>query len=66
VALGTVAWRHQDGEVPADPGLLPNAVMALREHRKWQTESRGVLERMLVTALRCCGSRELQISDSGV
>jgi len=26
----------------------------------------GVLERMLATALRCCGSRELQISDSGV
>jgi hypothetical protein len=26
----------------------------------------GVLEGMLATALRCCGSRELQISDSGV
>jgi hypothetical protein len=27
---------------------------------------RGVLEGMLATALRCCGSRGLQISDSGV
>jgi hypothetical protein len=26
----------------------------------------GVLEGMLATALRCCGLRELQISDSGV
>ena len=26
----------------------------------------GVLEGMLATALRYCGSRELQISDSGV
>jgi hypothetical protein len=34
--------------------------------RWWRRARPGVLEGMLAIARRCCGSRELQISDSGV
>jgi hypothetical protein len=32
--------------------------------RRWRRADRGVLEGMLAIALRCCESREFEISDS--
>ncbi len=40
LALSTAGWRHQDGQVPANPSAAPSGRSALREHRKRQAEDR--------------------------